>query len=70
MSAATEPRPAPKLKVGDTFMRWSQGIRSYETWEVIDEPFWEMSVKGEQWWYPSRLTFTLNHPESEIETLD
>ena len=55
----------PKLKVGDIFFRTRRNGTG-ERWEVVDEPFWEQSAIGEQWWYPSRLTLTLNHPESEV----
>ncbi len=51
----------PKLAVGDRF--FSQG----QQWEVVDTPFWEPSVEGQQWWYPYRVVGRLNIKESLVD---
>ena len=56
-------RAKPKLAIGDEF--YSDG----EKWEVIDEPFWNPSVIGEQWWYPSRRVGRTNITESLVDAL-
>ncbi len=51
----------PKMSIGDEF--YSGG----ERWEVVDEPFWNPSAEGEQWWYPSRLVGGMNIKESLLD---
>jgi len=53
---------APRLKVGDEF--WTRN----ELRIVTDEPLWQDSSQGEQWWYPSKpVGGMLNIKESDID---
>ena len=51
------------MSAGDKF--YSEGHR----WEVVDEPFLNDSVEGEQWWYPSREAGVTNIKESLVDAL-